>query len=137
MGFLANVKLDRLTESQPLRFLARVNGVPLRHVRSAHIDVGVDQIPSATFELNSTVPEFESICDISLRFSDEAVKQAEGVVVTELENDAVYYGKVREVIEKALEANDVSGLPFMSNRDLSEVVLLELMHFVRQRTVHV
>ena len=57
-------------------------------------------------------------------------------MVTELENDAVYYGKVREVIEKALEASDVCGLPFMGNRDLSEVVLLELMHFVRQRTVH-
>lgn len=137
MGFLANVKLDRLTEKTPLRFLCRVNGTPLKHVRRVRLDVGLDGIPSATFELNSTVPEFDSLCDISLRFSDEAVKQAEGVVVTELENDAVYYGKVREVIEKALEANDVSGLPFMSNRDLSEVVLLELMHFVRQRTVHV
>ena len=137
MGFLANVKLDRLTESQPLRFLARVNGAPLRQVRSAHIDVGVDQIPRATFELNSTVPEFDSLCDISLRFSEDAVKQAEGVVVKELENDAVYYEKVREVIEMALESQDVCGLPFVGNKDLSEIVLLELMHFVRQRTVHV
>ena len=137
MGFLANVKLDRLTESQPLRLLARVNGAPLRQVRSAHIDVGVDQIPRATFELNSTVPEFDSLCDISLRFSEDAVKQAEGVVVKELENDAVYYEKVREVIEMALESQDVCGLPFVGNKDLSEIVLLELMHFVRQRTVHV
>lgn len=137
MGFLANVKLDRLTESTPLRFLCRVNGAPLKHVRSAHIDVGVDQIPSATFELNSTVPEFESLCDISLRFSENAVIQAEGVVVDELENDAEYYNQVREVIERVLEAQNVCGLPFSSNRDLSEVVLLELMNFVRHRTVHV
>lgn len=137
MGFLAKIKLDRLTESEPLRFLCRVNGAPLQHVRSAHIDVGVDQIPRATFELNSTVPEFDSLCDISLRFSEDAVKQAEGVVVKELENDAVYYEKVREVIEMALESQDVCGLPFVGNKDLSEIVLLELMHFVRQRTVHV
>ena len=137
MGFLAKIKLDRLTESEPLRFLCRVNGAPLRNVRNVKIDVGLDHIPTATFELSSTVPEFDSLCDISLRFSEDAVKQAEGVVVKELENNSAYYEKVREVIEMALESQDVCGLPFVGNKDLSEVVLLELMHFVRQRTVHV
>ena len=58
-------------------------------------------------------------------------------MVKELENDAVYYETVREVIEMALESQDVCGLPFVGNKDLSEIVLLELMHFARQRTVHV
>lgn len=122
---LANVKIEQDKENKHIHRVF-VDGEKLKRVNHIDLNIDVNEAPQVNVGIVAGC-DFEGIADIHFDYSPHTVKEACKIIRDELLKHGDVYNGFISSIESSLKEQEVTGLPFQTERDISENILKRIV----------